>query len=377
MSAIVYIFVGLPLALSIHAFPGLRPHPKWTYRQAIMNDIMNAVLHYWSVFEIATHLSLPQASQHHRFIRLNPAEHHYYTGVLAANPQIKPEMIGGMWYPERYERASDSITTTIILYFHGGAFVMGDSSTLVCAFPATILSKSFNNAKVLAFAYRLACNADGVFPAAVQDALTAYAYLLNQGIDAQHIVFAGDSAGCNIALALLRHIASTAEAAAAAAAPDQSILSNDRQDLLPAPRAAILCSPSVDVRRVLDPAFPTTLYRRARADYVPAALLMWGMRAYAQDVFIKAEYDEEMLAYASPTGRAFRTVASLFFCVGGLESLRDEGLKFAFDMQKAGNSVEVHCEPYANHAILAVGNVTGVRREGEKAMEKSRRYIFP
>lgn len=50
--------------------------------------------------------------------------------------------------------------------------------------------------------YRLASDSSTRFPAAMQDRLTAYMYLLGQGVSPEDIVLSGDSAGANLVVAL-------------------------------------------------------------------------------------------------------------------------------------------------------------------------------
>jgi len=78
----------------------------------------------------------------------------------------------------------------VILYFHGGGFFIGSCEThreLV-----TRISKA-SNVRILQIEYRLA--PEHKFPAANEDCLTAYRYLIDQGISPKSIVLGGDSAG--------------------------------------------------------------------------------------------------------------------------------------------------------------------------------------
>src|SRR2546425_214425 len=86
----------------------------------------------------------------------------------------------------------------IVLYFHGGVYVMGD------AFLAADLASQVGRrtrAKVISVDYRLA--PEHPFPAAVDDALAAYEALLHNGTAPSDIVFAGESAGGGLAVATL------------------------------------------------------------------------------------------------------------------------------------------------------------------------------
>lgn len=86
----------------------------------------------------------------------------------------------------------------VLLYFHGGGFVFGLSSLHLQM--AAYLAK-ISGLRVLMVDYRLA--PDAPFPAALDDCLNAYQWLLAQGIQAQNIVLGGDSAGGNLVLTLL------------------------------------------------------------------------------------------------------------------------------------------------------------------------------
>jgi epsilon-lactone hydrolase len=86
----------------------------------------------------------------------------------------------------------------VMLYLHGGGFAIRLPSTYA-RFTARVGRKL--GARVLLVDYRLA--PEHPFPAAVDDCLIAYRWLLDQGIAAQNIVIAGDSAGANLTLVTL------------------------------------------------------------------------------------------------------------------------------------------------------------------------------
>ena len=77
-----------------------------------------------------------------------------------------------------------------ILYLHGGAYVAGNLK-YARGF-AGILADGAKR-RVLAVAYRLA--PEHPFPAALDDAVSAYKYLLDSGYEAENIAFTGESAG--------------------------------------------------------------------------------------------------------------------------------------------------------------------------------------
>ncbi len=85
----------------------------------------------------------------------------------------------------------------VVLYLHGGGYVAGDLE-YAKGF-GTILSAK-NQIRVLCAAYRLA--PENPFPAALEDALTAYRFLLKSGYDHSQIILAGESAGGGLCYAL-------------------------------------------------------------------------------------------------------------------------------------------------------------------------------
>lgn len=83
----------------------------------------------------------------------------------------------------------------VLLYFHGGGFVFGSlrsHGNLIGALARAAKARTF------ALLYRLA--PEHPVPAALEDALAGYYYLLAQGIPPKCVVFAGDSAGGTLVL---------------------------------------------------------------------------------------------------------------------------------------------------------------------------------
>jgi len=85
-----------------------------------------------------------------------------------------------------------------IYYLHGGAYVACSPETHR-AFTSALSRAA--NARVFALDYRLA--PEHRFPAAVEDAVAGYRWLLGQGVDPQEIVIGGDSAGGGLTMSTL------------------------------------------------------------------------------------------------------------------------------------------------------------------------------
>ena len=87
--------------------------------------------------------------------------------------------------------------TATVLYFHGGGYSFYPRAYANFIALITLAAKS----RTFALDYRL--SPEHRFPAQLEDALNAYRWLLETGVDPDHLVLAGDSAGGNLALALL------------------------------------------------------------------------------------------------------------------------------------------------------------------------------
>ncbi len=88
-----------------------------------------------------------------------------------------------------------------ILYCHGGGYTSGN---LGYSRPLAAKLSAVTGWEVLSFEYRLA--PEHPFPAAAEDALKAWDYLMYQGYGARDITVAGDSAGGNMALVLCHQL---------------------------------------------------------------------------------------------------------------------------------------------------------------------------
>ncbi|MCA8831012.1 alpha/beta hydrolase [Hymenobacter pini] len=114
--------------------------------------------------------------------------------------------------PAEWVRPAGADTSRVILYLHGGGYVLGSLNTHR-ALVGTLAQRC--GVSALAINYRKA--PEYPFPAALEDALLAYRWLLAQGYAPTNIMVAGDSAGGGLALALLVALRDGGEALPAAA----------------------------------------------------------------------------------------------------------------------------------------------------------------
>lgn len=102
--------------------------------------------------------------------------------------------------------APESDASRVLLYFHGGGYCSGSILS-----HRRLVTEAGRAAKVrtLAIEYRLA--PEHPFPAALDDALSAWRFLRTSGIAAGHIAVGGDSAGGGLTVALINRLHDTGE----------------------------------------------------------------------------------------------------------------------------------------------------------------------
>ena len=322
-----------------------RPHPQWTYHQAVGNAILKLWFSFASTIEFRTTKSLDPGSEKERFIVMSPAESESYLKV-ASDKWIQPVPIGGMWYPKQYEPEVDS-NKKIVLHFHGGAYVLGGVRPMEGGWGPEILAGAIHGL-VLCPQYRLSSEYKGRFPAALQDSITAYQYLLSQGVPSSRIVISGDSAGGNLAMALLRYL-------------------GEKGNFMPLPFAALLWSPWLDL--AADP-HAVDLHRNRKTDYLTPVLIEWGLRTY------RPTFYEPNHPYLTPLNNPFATKVPIFMQYGTAEVLLDEQRAFYSQMEEVtGNSLERLEIPNAPHNTFLGGQLLGFEKEARDAAERANRFL--
>lgn len=224
----------------------------------------------------------------------------------------KPVEIGGV----------DGIEVTIpgngsegvILYFHGGVYVIGSATTSV-PLVAELARRTGVNAVTLD--YRLA--PEHPYPAAVDDARAAYEGLLTQGVDPGRIVLAGDSAGGGLAVATLLAA---------------------RQAGLPMPSCAFLMSPYVDLTLSGE-----TLTERQSLDPI---LTPEGLRVRAPEYVAGADAADPLI---SPIFADLRGLPPLLIQVGSHEILLSDALRLATRAATSDVAVTLDVTPGAPHVF--------------------------
>ena len=190
----------------------------------------------------------------------------------------------------------------VILYLHGGGYVLGSP---LSHRPLTVLLAEAAEATVLSLDYSLA--PEGVYPAAVEDAVNAYQWLVKEkGIAPGKIAVSGDSAGGGLAAATL-------------------MLLRDRE--LGEPAAGMLISPWADLTC-------SSKSMTSRADIDP--WLEQSTLKEMADAYLGGKGAESHLA--SPVFGSLEGLPPLLIQVGTREILHDDSLRMA------GKAAEAHLD---------------------------------
>jgi acetyl esterase/lipase len=116
--------------------------------------------------------------------------------TVPADVQIDSEVANGV--AAEWTITPEADPTRVVMFLHGGAYISG---SLVSHRHLVAQVGREARARTLALDYRLA--PEHPFPAALEDAVAGYRFLLSRGYEPAHIALAGESAGGGLALAAL------------------------------------------------------------------------------------------------------------------------------------------------------------------------------
>lgn len=216
--------------------------------------------------------------------------------------------------PGEYSIAPGSDPSRILLFFHGGGYCSG--SILSHRRMVTEAGRAAG-IQTLAIAYRLA--PEHPFPAAFDDALTAWRFLRNQGISAACIAIGGDSAGAGLAIGLINQL-------------------RDAREELPA--CAWLVSPWTDLtmsgstlatKAAVDPIIHKEYLNELADAYLPAGMSRRDPRV-------------------SPLYGDLRSLPPILIQIGSAETLLDDATRFAARAGAADVRVTLEIWPHMIHA---------------------------
>lgn len=204
----------------------------------------------------------------------------------------------------------------VILYLHGGGYTFGDLD-YAKGFASTLAVEC--GVRVFCPAYRLAPEAP--YPAALEDALAAYDYLLSKGYASRHITLCGESAGGGLCYALCLKL---------------------KEKKLPMPASIVAISPWVDLTA-------------SGASYETNRDKDVSMTIELLDSFVKNYTGDPKDPFASPLfGDLSQLPPSLIFA-GGDEILLSDAQNLHTNLLNAGCKSQLAVRPERWHGYLLYG----------------------
>jgi epsilon-lactone hydrolase len=246
--------------------------------------------------------------------------------------RVEPVDAGGV--PSEWVIAPNASEARVVLYTHGGCYISGGPVTVreCCA----RLSRAAE-ARVLSIDYRLA--PEHPFPAALDDTLAAYRWLLASGYEAGNIVISGESAGGGLTIAALMKI---------------------RDEGLEPPAAGVPVSPWIDMTLSGE-----TLTRNLGRDIASTTPLAIGAELYVGK-------GDPRHPHASPLFGDLSNLPPMLIQVGGGEVLLDDGIAIAHKARMAGNELTFEVWPEMFHVWHWFAAELD---EGRQAIESMGRFV--
>ncbi len=236
----------------------------------------------------------------------------------------------------RPRAAGPSDPLPVLLWLHGGGFVIGSLETHVGLCGALA---ERGHCVVVALEYRKA--PEHAFPTAIEDCLATLrhfrdtqgrARLLDWGGDPDRLAVGGDSAGANLSTVLCQLLRDTGESQ---------------------PLAQILVYPATDStqRRASHELF-------ARDFLLSSETLAWFMDHYLPAGTSLADPRVSPLCAESLEG-----LAPALIRTAGFDPLRDEGEAYAMRLREAGVAVDLRCHERLIHGFVSMGGILPAARE--------------
>jgi epsilon-lactone hydrolase len=252
---------------------------------------------------------------------------------VAKDVTCEPLTAGGV--PAEWIVAPGAAADRVILYLHGGGYVMGSINTHR-AMIARISRAA--KAKTLALDYRLA--PEHPFPAAVDDATAAYRWLLAEGYKPNKIVISGDSAGGGLTLATLLAL---------------------RDAKTPLPAAAVPISAWSDMEGT-----GASMKTRASRDPMVGNSLFDMAKAYVGN-------GDPKNPLASPLHGDYRGLPPMLVQVGDAEVLLDDSTRVAEKAKAAGVKVDLEVWDDMVHVWHVYAKLLP---EGQQAIDRIGQYVL-
>ena len=231
---------------------------------------------------------------------------------VAADVDLTAVDVNGV--PGEYSMVPGSDLSRVLMFFHGGGYCSGSIQS-----HRRLVTEAGRAARMRTFAvgYRLA--PEHPFPAAYDDALTAWRFLRNQGIGAADIAIGGDSAGAGLTLGLIGQ------------------LRDEHEEL---PTCAWLISPWTDLTMS-----GATLAGKATVD----PLIRKEYLNELADAYLPAGMDRKD-PRVSPLYADLRNFPPMLIQIGSDETLLDDATRLAARAGAANVAVTLEIWPHMIHA---------------------------
>lgn len=353
-----YFLVKTPvhlLLLSVaYTVKPLRPQPAWSVKENVRAAMARMLFSFWSSIRSQRPVYTAPEKAQERHARVEPPPAAFFTGALAASDLVKPAAVDAIWFPSPPPSDSAELAKQkVVLHFPGGAFVLAFSHEASGRPIADALSKHFKADRVVWAQYRLSGTPETCFPAAVQDAVTFYHYIISLGVDPANIIVSGDSAGGNVAVALARYL-------------------QDSQTKLPPPGGVAVFSPWVHVTLTAGKDYDQE--NHSQADVLHSSVLQWGADVYRP----QGQLSPEMEAYISPLHHPFELSVPLYVQAGSAEGMHDQIRSFSEEMASiGGNRVLFRSTPLAPHNLPFCHDQFGKTKELGESLDEAFEFLRP
>ncbi|KAJ4420817.1 hypothetical protein N0V82_004112 [Gnomoniopsis sp. IMI 355080] len=299
------------------------------------------------------------------FAKIDPPEDGFFLGTLAPTTTVRPAVVKGVWLPSPIASKGPELDKEkVIIHFPGGAFVMTFGHRSAGRPASDLFAKHLQTNKLLWAQYRLAADEATCFPAAVQDAVTYYHYVLSLGVHPKNVIISGDSAGGNVVIALMRYLETERSTG-----QSSSGLSTHHEPL-PMPGGAIVFSPWVHVTSHAGEDYEKC--SNIEADILTGSLLQWGADSYLPRSWEGAVPE----AYVSPLHHPFKTSIPLYIHAGATEAFFQDILTFSEEMaQMDGNQVRFCATAKAPHDLLMTHASFGLTEEFRVALDGAHAFF--
>ena len=255
--------------------------------------------------------------------------------LVAGSFEATSEPVDARGVPGEWIAAPGASPARTLYYLHGGGYVTGSINThraLIARLSAA------SGARALALNYRLA--PEHPFPAAVEDAVAGYRWLLEQGVDREGLVIAGDSAGGGLTVATLVAL---------------------RDAGVPLPAAAVCLSPWTDLEGIGESA-------KTRADADP----MIDGAHLAEDARWYLGGADPRTPLAAPLYADLSGLPPMLIHVGDAEVLLDDSTRLAERAKAAG--VDVTLEVW-DHMVHVWHFLAAILPEGQQAIDRIGAFV--